>query len=78
MTTPPLVAQLGALLTTARTRAGLSRRALADKLEVTDVSLHKYEHGTENPTLAKAEQLAEQYGLELTLTARKARRRPKV
>ena len=77
MTTPPLAAQLGALLTAARTRAGLSRRGLADQLGVADVTLLKYEHGEANPTLSKAAALAEQYGLELHITARKAKAGPK-
>ena len=77
-TDPTLAEQLGALLTAARTRAGLSRRGLADQLEVADVTLLHYERGMANPTLSKAEALAEQYGLELKVTARRARRRPPV
>ena len=73
MTTTPLTKQLGDLLTGARTKTGRSRRKLAEDLHVTDVTLFRYEHGEANPTLAKAQALAAQYGLELEIRARKIR-----
>jgi transcriptional regulator with XRE-family HTH domain len=72
--TSPLAAQLGRLLTDARERQGASRRGLAAEIGVSDVTLLMYERGSENPTLAKAEELAAAYGIELTLTA--TRRKP--
>lgn len=66
-----LAQQFGALLTAERERRGLSRRGLAEALGVADVTLLAYEHGTANPTLAKAEELAGQYGLEVVLRTRR-------
>lgn len=69
--TSPLAAQLGGILTAARTKRGLSRRALAKELGVSDVSLLGYEHGTKNPTLTKVVEVAEQYGLVVELRVSK-------
>lgn len=66
---PSLSRQLGAILTSERERQGKSRRKLAAELGVADVTLLGYERGSENPTLAKAEELAGAYGLVLTLAA---------
>lgn len=65
--------QLGGILTREREKRGTSRRAFAEALGVADVTLLQYEKGRVNPTLAKAEELADQYGLELTIVARKKR-----
>lgn len=66
-----LAAQLGAILTAERLRQRKSRRQLANQLGVADVTLLGYERGHDNPTLAKAEELADSYGLELTIKARR-------
>jgi transcriptional regulator with XRE-family HTH domain len=71
---PPatLARQFGAILAAAREARGLSMNALARELEVSTVTLHGYEHGRGNPTLKKVQALAEQYGVEVTFTVKKA------
>ncbi len=74
MTTPngTLAEQFGALLGAERERQGKTLRQLADELGVANPTLHIYEHGQANPTLAKVEELAEQYGLVVTIKATRA------
>lgn len=70
-----LAQQLGALLAAERRRQGLTLRQLADQVGVANPTLHTYEHGRSNLTLAKAEELAEQYGLVLEFRARRRHRK---
>lgn len=70
---PTLAQQFGAALAAERERQGLSLRELADQLGVANPTLHLYEHGKPNPTLAKVEELAAQYGLEVSFRVRRVR-----
>lgn len=70
--TTPLAKQLGDLLTKAR--GDRSRRGLAADLDLAPATLITLEAGTSNPTLERVERMAEAYGVELTLTARRVRR----
>lgn len=65
-----LAESLGAQLQEAREARGISRRALADELGVSNVSLLHYEHGKANPTLSKAAEIAEQYGLDVEIVTK--------
>jgi transcriptional regulator with XRE-family HTH domain len=60
-----LAAQVGAIL--ARHRGDEPRRELARRLGVADVTLVDVERGTVNPTLARVEALAGQYGARLAI-----------
>lgn len=71
---PSLATQLGRHLAEERERQGVSRRKFADEHGVTNVTLLQYEHGKVNPTLAKVQELAAMYGLEVVLTVRRRRR----
>jgi transcriptional regulator with XRE-family HTH domain len=67
----PLAKQLGDLLTKARgTR---SRRGMAADLGLAPATLISLEAGTINPTLARVEQMAAAYGIELELKAKRIR-----
>ena len=63
----PLSIEFGTLLREAREARGLSRRELARQAGRSNVSLLQYEHGTANPTLSKAVEIAELYGIDLRL-----------
>lgn len=66
--TSPLAEQLGKLLIDAREARGLSLRALAREVGVSPVTLSYYETGRHNPTLSKVYELADQYGIQVTIT----------
>ena len=63
---------LGVQLQEAREARGISRRAMAEENDMSDVSLLHYEHGTANPTLSKIETVAAMYGLEVDIVTRPA------
>lgn len=65
--------QLAAILVKERERQQKTRGQLARELDVSDVTLFGYERGRDNPTLAKVEDLAKSYGLELTIKARRVK-----
>lgn len=67
---PQLARQVGEQLTAARQARGLSRRALAAELGLADTTLLALEHGRANPTLARLEQVATGYGIELAIETR--------
>ena len=62
-----LAAELGRLLTAERESRGLSRRAVAEAGGVAPNTLREVELGEANPTLARIEELAEVYGVELAI-----------
>jgi transcriptional regulator with XRE-family HTH domain len=62
--------QFGAQLQEAREARGISRRAMAEKLQMSDVSLLHYEHGTANPTLSKAREIAALYDLDVDIVTK--------
>lgn len=70
MTTTPepatseLAAALGRRLTQRRAELGLSRRALAERAGVSNVTLLGLEHGKDNPTLRRVEDIAAIYELD--------------
>lgn len=70
-----LAAQLGAGLTKARDRVGLSQRAQARKIGVAGNTLRELELGLANPTLGRVEDLAE--ALDLTVELRVKHKRGK-
>lgn len=65
--------QFGAQLQAAREARGISRRAMAEELQTTDVALLHYEHGTANPTLSRAREIAAKYGLDFDVVTRPLR-----
>lgn len=70
--TSELAERIGQALTARRAELGLSRRALAERAGVSNVTLLNLEHGRANPTLARLERVADAYGidaLELLRTA---------
>lgn len=62
-----LAADFGSLLRAVRGPG--SRRALARGMDVAPATLAELEDGRANPTLARVEEVAEAYGLELRLVA---------
>lgn len=63
----------GAQLQERREELGISRREMAAQLGVSNVSLLHYEHGTANPTLSKAVEIAKLYGLDVEIVTRALR-----
>lgn len=61
--------QFGRILTAAREKRGISRRALAREVDVSDVTLMKYEHG-KNLTLEQMRKVCDWYDVQVDLSAR--------
>ena len=70
-----LARQLGAALTAAREKAGLSQRAQAKELGVAGNTLRELELGLANPTLGRIEDLADGLDLDVELKVKPRRRR---
>lgn len=62
--TSELARRVGEALEARRAELGLSRRALAERAGVSNVSLLELEHGLANPTLARLERVAADYGID--------------
>lgn len=62
--TSELAERVGNALTARRAELGLSRRALAERAGVSNVTLLNLEHGRANPTLARLERVADAYQLD--------------
>lgn len=65
-----LAQDVGRHLEAHRERLGQSRRELARKLGVSDVTLLELERGTGNPTLERVEKVAADYGLTFSISAK--------
>lgn len=77
MSTAPrgyLAQQLGAGITRARDRVGLSQRAQAKAIGIAGNTLRELELGLANPTLARVEELAASLGLKVELRVTRPRR----
>jgi transcriptional regulator with XRE-family HTH domain len=68
--------QLGTALVTARGRRRLSRKRLAETVGLAPNTLGEVEHGTANPTLRRVEELADVYGVDVTITVKPRKDRP--
>ncbi len=66
-TKSPLAVEFGRLITEARKASGLSRRALARKIGISDVALLAYEDGRGNPTARQLEEVASWYGIDVAI-----------
>lgn len=64
------VMAIGNLLEHARTTAGLSQAALAERAGTSRPTLSAYEHGRKSPTLVTAARIVGEAGFELTITPR--------
>ncbi|MEI2610623.1 MAG: helix-turn-helix transcriptional regulator [Candidatus Promineifilaceae bacterium] len=60
----------GSLLEQARTAAGLSRAALAERAGTSRPTLSAYEHGRKSPTLDTAARIVGEAGFQLAITPR--------
>ena len=64
----PLTEQLGAGLRRVREARGRSQRGQAADLGIAGNTLRELEEGTANPTLDRIERLADDLGVEVTIT----------
>lgn len=62
-----LADELGRILTQHRETTGQSRKALADANDLAANTLREVEMGQANPTLARVEELARLYGVDVAL-----------
>lgn len=71
-TPSPIAVEFGRILAAAREASGLSRRALAAQIGVSDVALLGYEKGRSNPTARQMEEVAGWYGIEVDIVRKLA------
>lgn len=71
MRSNPTNGQAGAILRSARLRAGLTQRQLADRAHTKQSAISRLEAGTVSPTVETLERLVGAAGSELVLTIQK-------
>ncbi len=70
MTSPRNISETGAILRTARTRSGLTQRALSRRAGIDPSVLSAYENGQREPSARTFRRLLTAAGTELSLTDR--------